>query len=95
MELRPSKGAATVEQAALPLIIHDCQVHYNKETVVMQANLLPARSPFTLFDLARVQGGAIVVTHDNWCKALESGRAEDCRCGDVEYKIVRKGARQR
>jgi hypothetical protein len=50
------------------------------------------RTPFTLADLARVvtrPGSAqLVLTHPKWCAAAETGRPEDCQCGDAEWRIV-------
>lgn len=53
------------------------------------------RTPFTLFDIARIVGGRLAIVHHNACPALASGRAEDCRCGETDYRLIRDGGRQR
>lgn len=46
------------------------------------------RTPFTLFDLAHVVGGKLVQVHHNACPALVTEHPEDCRCGEVDYRLV-------
>jgi hypothetical protein len=46
----------------------------------------PNRTPFTLFDLARVHGGRITPTHVNACPALDGG---PCNCATAEFRVVR------
>ena len=49
------------------------------------------RTPFTLSDIVRITGGRLATVHHNACPALETGRAEDCRCAETSYKPIREG----
>jgi hypothetical protein len=44
------------------------------------------RTPFTLYDLARIVNGRITPTHHNACPALSDG---PCNCATTDYRIVR------
>jgi hypothetical protein len=44
------------------------------------------RTPFTLFDLARVLNGRITQTHHNACPSFDG---LPCNCGEPSYRIVR------
>lgn len=57
----------------------------------MSAAQRTTRTPFTLLDIARIVGGRLVAVHHNACPALETGRAEDCRCAETSYKLIREG----
>jgi len=55
----------------------------------MKADLSSPRTPFTLADLVHITGGRVVQIHHNACQALATGRAEDCRCDQVDYRLIR------
>ncbi len=58
----------------------------------MKAATTTTRTPFTLLDCAHIVGGRIVRVHDNHCPSLRTERPEDCRCAEVEYRLVKAGA---
>lgn len=46
-----------------------------------------------LHEAARITGGAILQTHDNWCKSLDP-QPGPCSCATVDYKVVRMAAQK-
>src|ERR687887_65455 len=63
-------------------------------TMTLLSNSSTTRRGFLIAELARIVRDKrspyqLTIVHDNWCRSLQTGRAEDCTC-TVEYRLAQK-----
>jgi hypothetical protein len=49
---------------------------------------MAANHTYPLIEHARIIGGAILQTHDNWCRIFDP-QPGPCSCAVIDFKVVR------